>query len=261
MLAFFVLGMVAFAVLAFLGRSSSQVFGWITSVLRASIGLLYYLAGELQMPSPSDFVTQVVANAVAVLIIGVMNLIVLRRVIKEPEPPEPDIDIRHGYTIAMKDKSTVFMLSIYNEGDTAALSCQARITFDSLERKDLLEIPNIKSHINSENFDYIALNRSTLPWVSFPLFSSPKDFVLAEKTDIIAGDDAQLGILKIVPAQCGIPEHFEIPSAVKGEAIACLRVKRLYGKLKVTPQNGEPETSNFEIAHRAFSREWHLSLG
>ena len=241
-------------------RSVAQIVDPIVTGLRALIGLLYSVAEVLQMPDPGEFVTQIVAYAVAVFGIGVINWIVLRRIIKQPEPPEPDIFIDDGYKIPMEDKARVWTLSIHNEGDTAALSCRAGITFDGLDRRDILEIPNIKSHINSETFDYIALNRSALPWISFPDLASPKDFVLHESMEISAGDKEQLGILKVVPAGNGIPEHFEILSAIKGQAIACLRKKRLYGRIKVTPQNGEPETRNFRVAPPIFTRDWRLSL-
>lgn len=257
---FGILIIIAYSIPILLGLSLTQILTPITAGLRALIGVLYSLAGVLQMPDPTGFVTQIVANAVAVFGIGVMNVIILRRLIKQRDPPEPDLVIRHGYAISTKDKAQVFTATIHNKGDTAALSCQARITFDGLDRRDILEIPNVKSHINSETFDYIVLNRSTLPWVSFPPFSSPKDFLLAENMSIIAGDDAQLGIVRIVPAESDIPEHFEILSALKGEAIACLRMKRLYGKITVTPQNGEPETRGFHITPYAFTSDWHLSL-
>jgi hypothetical protein len=243
----------------------SQVADWMMGALRFSVKLLYSLGEELQMPSPPEFVTLIVADAVAVLGIGLVNVIFLRRLIRQPEPPEPDIAIE-DVLYSATGQATTYALSVSNRGDTAALSCQARITFDSLDPRDILEIPKIRSRINAKTFprfsldSRVTLDKSLLPWISFPRPSFPQEESFAEEMDIRAGDFAILGVLKVVAAGPKLPAHFEFLSSTRGQATACFKLKHLYGKIIVTPLNGRPSIRNFQVTREMQTKTWQLAF-
>jgi hypothetical protein len=240
---------------------------WIVGFARGGIGVLLSLGEQLKMPNPSEFVTVVVGEVVAFALMGLLNIIVIRHVVRQPNPPKPEIVIRAAdFVLTMtKGKSTVSLLTVQNRGDTAALACQGRIIFDDLDQRDILDVPKVKSNINSKTFVHRSMDRSTLPWISYSRLLFPQKPKVSENMDIRAGHKADLGVLKVVPAQEKAPEHFEvlISTGAIGAAIVCLKPKHYYGKIMVTPLNGKSESSSFQITSEQTTsgeRQWVLRL-
>jgi hypothetical protein len=253
-----VISTAAFALFLF---SGPQIAIWLKALAVAWIAFLDFLAEQMQVPNPGEFVTILVAEILAFLFAGLLNLFIIRRIVKQHDPPAPEIVVRDGlnYTVE-KGKSTMYTLFVLNRGDTAALSCQARIEFDSLEERDILDIPKVKSRINLKSFDFVSRSRSTLPWIMFPQVSFPQAPTVSEEMNIRSGDKAEIGVLRVIPTQRKIPAHLEVPSTIQGEVTVCLRLKHFYGKVKITPLNGEPESRNFQITTLPGTNDWCLTL-
>jgi hypothetical protein len=104
------------------------------------------------------------------------------------------------------------------EGETAALACQARIIFEDTDKREVLDIPDTR--FTSSNFTQTM--RTDLLW----------DDGRKHRT-LRSGDDTEIEVLKLIPSGGGVEAHFEVPSCDSSwKSTVCLRLKTLYPKVR-----------------------------
>ncbi len=191
----------------------------------------------------SDFATIIVAEIIA---IGGMSLIA--RIFRgkrqrigpyialSPKSPETDTDGVKRYKVIVSNE----------DGTRTAISCQARIIFNEVEKRDILRVQTAK--LSPDNFT--STIKADLCWAD-----GSKEYTLR------SGDDTEIEVLRFVPVREGIEAHFEIPSCDEHwNSVVCLNVKTFYPKVKVIPFNGKHETRDFMLQRdQTLARNWILS--
>jgi hypothetical protein len=191
----------------------------------------------------SDFATIVIAE---ILAIGGMSLIarIFRGkkqhigpyIVLSPKLLETDTEGVKHYKVIVSNE----------EGTRTAISCQATIIFNEIEKRDILRVQTAK--LNPDNFT--STIKTDLSWED-----GAKEYTLR------SGDDTEIEVLRLVPAREGIEAHFEIPSRDEHwGSVVCLNLKTSYPKVKVVPFNGKHETRSFTLERdRTEARNWVLS--
>jgi hypothetical protein len=186
------------------------------------------------MIDPRELVTIIAATFV--VSIGATIVGLLRRTPKVLNLPGPLIAIRDGGCYYHEESdSRIHTIIITNYGETAALDCQARIIFADIEQRDIIDVVGTSVKFTRENFKSVI--KSGLRWNTD-----------SKAVTIRSGDDAELEVLKIVPAKNGVIEHFEVPSDEGWRSITVmLEPHRYYGEVRVVPLNGRFRATNFVI--------------
>ena len=218
-----------------------------TNMVNLLIQALVRLVAPFKMVDPSELVTIIAATIVVSIGAAITGFI--RGPRKAPSLPSPLIVIRDGGSYYHKESdSIVHTLVVSNYGETAALACQARITFTDIEQRDIVDVAGMSVKFTRENFK--STIKSELRWNTG-----------SKEVPIRSGDDAELEVLRIVPAKNGVIEHFEVPSDEGWQSITViLEPHRYYGEVRVVPLNGKFRATSFEIRPDKDKKRWIISV-
>lgn len=211
-------------------------------LVKNSIQTLTNFGVWLNLSNPGDFVVILVAELLAFL----FATIVARMFAREPRLIEPRITLRARLPCTGADGTVSYFVFVSNEeGDTAALQCEAKIIISEIGKKDVLDVADTK--FSSRNFPSTVKTR--LLW----------DDGVTERT-LRSGDDTEIEVLRLIPDRNGVEAHFEVPSCDSSwKSTICLRLKTLYPKVRIVPLNGKHRTHQYEL-HEAQSKEWVLKF-
>jgi len=195
---------------------------------------LVRLVEPFKMINASELVTIIAATFVVSVGAAIVGLI--RGPLRVSNLPSPLIAIRDGDSYYHEESdSRVHALVVSNYGETAAIACQARITFIDIEQRDIIDIAGMSAKFTHENFKSII--KSELRW----------NTGLKEVT-IRSGDNIELEVLRTVEARIDVIEHFEVPSDEGWRSMTVmLAPHRYYGEIRVVPLNGKFCATSFEI--------------
>jgi len=221
------------------------------SIARACVSVLTNVAAAIGLSPPEDLAIFVIAEILTAVIVfsatGIMSMIFVREVRRE-KTATPSADIRIlGQQAQQTEKGiTCYTVKISNElGDDAAISCKARIVFRRIGRRDIVDVPNLKTLFNSKNFT--STMSFDLPWDN------------GKKTlTIRSGEEPPLEVLRLVPASRGVPAHFEVPSS-NGTVGVCLNAVHYYGKVRITPLHGKFTEKRFTVT-RDLRHQWFFAV-
>jgi hypothetical protein len=221
-IAIFVLGGLFTILLGFYGPKL------IPPAIQSSVQELTALGAWLKLSS--DFATIIVAEVIA---IGGMSIIA-RMFRGKREPIGPNLWLEAKLPVTDKEGVKHYKVVVSNErGNRSAISCQARIIFSEVEKRDVLPLRTAK--LNSDNFT--ATIKADLCWDD-----GTREYTLR------SGDETEIEVLRRVPAIDRIEEHFEIPSCDTGwNALVGFRLKPFYPKLRIIPFNGRHVTSDLTL--------------
>jgi hypothetical protein len=190
----------------------------------------------------SDFATILVAEIIAIF----GSSVIARIFTREPKRIEPILQLTPLSPKTNNDGTKSYQITVSNEwGETGALECQATVTFNGIEPRDVLDVAGAK--LNSSNFTKNV--QAKLLWNDG-----------SKQMTLRSGQVDEVEVLRAVPARDGLEAHFEIPSSDKRwKSIICLRLKTFYITVWVAPLNGKHLTRPFTIGFDHATEEWELS--
>ncbi|MGA3110331.1 MAG: hypothetical protein ABSD99_12935, partial [Candidatus Bathyarchaeia archaeon] len=224
-----------------LGIFGSQLWDAISFWLGIAIQIPYNLVRPFTLLDAKEFVTFIFAEGFFVLNAFIFRWLFFRN----RDLRGPRIIIQGGSIYAENSGVRVFCASVSNTGDSAARSCQARITLDDIEQRDMEGLPSVNTTFNLQNFT--SSIKTDLRWKK----DNHKEMTIRSE------DDAELEILRFVPENDGVPAHFDVPSESGWEPLsASLNLSTLYIRIKVVPLNGRP--SKYTYWTERHKGEWTL---
>jgi len=229
---------------------------------RETVGGLVFLGNKLGLSSEfATYITaQVLADLVSVVVIAFIAIIggylLYGKIQRGLQFPTHNIRIeKRQVTRTDENGVTTLYVRVSNEdGDEPAINCGARIVFNGITWRDIVEVPSARTEYSVArlkpitNYFKTTSLRFELPW----------EDGLPKRT-LLSGDDALLPVLKLVPARNGVPEHFEVPSIVwtlpyKGvpslpdvRVGVCLRPLTEYGLIRIVPERGRFRRTKFTV--------------
>lgn len=224
---------------------------WVTG----SIQFLYNFGVWLHLSNPGDFVTIVVAEIIAIFGSSLVLAIIGRMMNREPREaiPKPRLVLDDGHTreeINGARTTRTYRVLVSNKyGETAALDCQARIEFNDLDKRDIIDMPS--TQYTSNNFTRNI--KAPLSWTNSKM-----------ELTIRAGDDAEIDIL-VVTVDYGssisiVPPHFRVLNGEGWNSTLCLNPHTFYGNVRVVPLNGKPTVSDFQIKFDRTLERWVFTV-
>ena len=199
---------------------------------------------QFKVINPSEFVTILAAIVAA----DVPVIIATKLILKEPKPLAPDLRINNASPDKDRFGRRFFKISVLNNGETAALDCQARIIVSDIRKKDVVDIPRTNAMFTTKKFE--KYTRTHIAWGT-----------RLEELTIRSGDIAELDAMRFVPKKKQVPEHFEIPS-VHGWKPICVALKpsHFYGKFTIVPLNGKRSERRFQTRPDKVEGGWFFEL-
>lgn len=224
------------------------IFGFLAMGMMALL-LLFFASTYL----PSWFNAQVRANVInysevvtlfiAEIPILIMTGIFLHFILGESRAPTAELSI-FSITPDSSTGTVTWRTIVGNDGDIAAMSCQARLTLNDIKAKDILKIEGTESKFQPEN-------------LVTPLRISLRCGSEREPT-IRSGDDVTVEVLRVVPESQNVPLHFEIPSEDGWQPISLALKPDYYSmSLKVVPLNGKRATKRLQVTYTS-DEKWAL---
>jgi hypothetical protein len=194
----------------------------------------------LNLSSPGDFVVTLMAEIFAFA----FATIVARMFAREPKLMAPRIALSARLPHTGEDGAMSYFVFVSNEeGETAALQCEAQIIFPEIGKNDVLDV--VGARFSSSNFPSTV--KAHLLW----------DDGDTERT-LRSGDDTEIEVLRLIPARNGVEAHFEVPSSDKSwKSTICLRLTPFYPMVRIVPLNGRHTTHYYEL-HESQSKKWVL---
>ena len=173
--------------------------------------------------NPAQFFTE----ALVLLIVELPILYLVSRVAGESKSPVARLQVNASRPTENKDGSLILGLNVTNVGEVAAVSCEARLTFE-LKSGDL---------VNSTTNAVFTMDtfrpplRTKVPWNN-----------ATQYTHLRVGDLGEIPIVKVWPVR------FEIPSDRGWTPISLsVRPDHYFGSVNVVPFNGKPALTRFVL--------------
>lgn len=215
------------------------------SILRAITRTLTDFGEWLNLSNPGDFVVTLVAEILAFVFATIVAGLFARS--REPKLLAPKIRFWPQRPRTNKDGTKSCTLCVSNEeGETAALECEARITINEITKRDILDLAYAK--FNSCNFT---------PTIEADLLWDDGERLRTLRS----GEDTEIEVLRLIPVRDGVEAHFEIPSCDDAwTSVVCLRLSRFYPKVRVVPFNSHHTTHSYKFQPSSKWKDWALEL-
>jgi hypothetical protein len=245
------------SVIWFVRTHLNQILAYLLNFGNEEARDLAFVGNKLGL-SGKDFATyiigQILADIISAVIIfvvaGLLGLLLIGKFRQGLQFPTHDISIEGRLTSETEeDNVTTYYVKVSNEnGDEPAPECRARITFNGLTWRDIVDIPSLKTQYSSTSKEFRSTNyfRTTklsfrLPWRNG-----------GDRQTILSGDYELLPVLKLIPATEDVPEHFEVPYIVAGPVFqigvgVCLRPLHEYGEIRIIPSRGRFRRMRFSV--------------
>ncbi|MGD0690183.1 MAG: hypothetical protein ABSA50_10475 [Candidatus Bathyarchaeia archaeon] len=175
--------------------------------------------------NPAQFFTE----ALVLLIVELPILYLVSRVAGESKSPVARLQVNASRPTENKDGSLILGVNVTNVGEVAAVSCEARLTFE-LKSGDLVD-STTDTVFTRDTFKPPL--RTKVPWNNATLY-----------THLRVGDLGEIPVVKVSLDS----EHFEIPSDQGWTPISLsVRPDHYFGSVNVVPFNGRPTLTRFVL--------------
>lgn len=222
-------------------------FAFSLAIARIIVQDFLWLGAQLGLSS--DFATIIVAEVIAFVVGTVITIVMARTFAPEPKVVAPKITSCPQPPRTGKDGVKSYAVHVSNEeGETAALACQARVILEDIVKRDVLDLPNTRFTSSS----FTQTMKIDLLW----------DDGKKQRT-LRSGDDTEIEVFRLIPASSGVEAHLEVPSCDGSwKSTVCLRLKTtFYPKVRIVPLNGKHATEEFVLHFNTSLKDWLLEFG